>query len=209
MRDPIRSLAISLLLALAPLALGGQGPTSAPAVRGGTYASLGVGFGGAGYRDYYGSQSTTWGESYSGALGFFVSPHWRLGVEGAYYVNQGLSTSSNCCNGHSYSGTGTAAFYPSISTSLWLKAGVGYGQMSGTLNQVSPGGGSSTVAYDQRGFAGGLGIGYDLRLGAGSMILAPSFSFQSFWQGGGRMPFRATDGQGTFFTLGLALGYSR
>lgn len=205
MRDPIRPFAVASVLALATAALSAQ---EAPE-RAGNYASIGLGYGTAGYNNPGSGSSSDWGESYTGSLGFFAGLHWRLGVDASYYVNQGLGTFSSCCDTHSLAISGSAAFYPSVSKNLWLKADLGYGRMSGTIYLGNPGGGTGPVPYDQQGVAAGLGIGYDIRFGSGPMIAAPFLSYQSFWEGTARYPFRAVDGQGTFFALGVALGYSR
>jgi len=105
-------------------------------------------------------------------MGGTLSQHVVIGGEAlAWSHGQGSVTVSR----------GNATFdvlmYPSTSSGGFLKAGVGFADLS--VSQDVTGG---TVSADRGGAAATLGLGWDLRLGDGNLYLTPNFDvmFQGF-----------------------------
>jgi hypothetical protein len=157
------------LAAATPSLLGAQSTDTTNALRHGFYGSIGVGYGmtriGA---DLTGS--VEWenasGATYYAAAGFAPNPHLRLGAEWNYIeTNDAFS---------SYFGSGVSAttmffsvsvtYYPSLKNNFWMKADVGLANLSGARGSLSA---------SEEGLAGGIGVGYDWRIGQSNFVIIP------------------------------------
>ncbi len=126
-------------------------------------------------------------------LGGTVNPHLRLGGELSSWVNSYYDNSGKVVE--TVGGIfGIAQFYPMARAGLYLKAGAGLGRSALDYS------GGPTIS--DLGFAGVVGLGYDIRVGR-HLAITPTLDFQyhdySGAQGGG---YRERIG-----ALGVALTY--
>jgi hypothetical protein len=136
---------------------------SAAQERHGFWLNLGFGWGSLGCRGCDGRDGGVAGDL---ALGTTVGPHLQLGLGGnAWYKDYGDGVSLAL-------GTivdARAKYYPSRTGGLYLTGGVGVGRVHTRLD----GFGLIDGSYNKTGLGIVAGVGYDVRLGQGSLALTP------------------------------------
>jgi hypothetical protein len=97
--------------------------------------------------------------------------------------------------------TASLSFYPGARSNFWIRANAGLGRMK--INRPT-GNGSA------QGFAAGLGLGYDWRLGKTPFVAVPYASYLSLLDTGdfgGGFTGSATHGRAGLLEVGVALGF--
>jgi hypothetical protein len=133
--------------------------------------------------------------SYYAALGFRINPHWRVGAEWDYSSKQIATDFKATVMFYSAALT----LYPSATDNMWFKLNLGYlqGETSGTGNNGT-----------ENGFAGGVGAGYDWKLGEGKMVLIPFINyFTQFSSSSFSKDLAGEEGKASVFQLGVGIGY--
>lgn len=147
--------AMALVAALA-------GPAAAQE-RHGFWLNLGLGWGSLGCRGCDGRDGGIAGDL---GLGATVGPHLQLGLGGnAWYrdYDDGVSLALGTLV------DARAKYYPSRTGGLYLSGGIGVGQ----AHTMVDGFGVIDGTYDKTGVGIWAGLGYDVRLGQGSLALTP------------------------------------
>jgi hypothetical protein len=93
-------------------------------------------------------------------------------------------------------------FYPSLTNDFWIRANLGYGVESLSGDGESASGG---------GFAGGLGVGYDILLGKSrKFALVPYISYLDLFKSGdmdGAFAGEGIQAKVSVFQIGIGIGY--
>jgi hypothetical protein len=128
---------------------------------------------------------------------------WRLGVQFDWMkasdvfendIGPGLDATTTFY-------TAAATYYPSATSDFWLRANLGYGQVSFSGSGVSASAG---------GFAAGLGVGYDWLLGKGGFALTPYAEYMDLFSTGdfdGDFSGSGITGKNGIFQIGVGIGY--
>jgi len=204
-----------LMFALAPLAslapaLAAQNPSS-PAERSGFYGMLGAGYGDAMF-ETNSVYSNNGAGMYMLTLGYMLDPRWRLGVEMDYVISPDAgSYSFGCCNSTAAYYSASVAYYDDASSHLWFKGNLGYSTYNATyFTGNNPGGGAGMyLPYSNGGIAAGLGIGYDVRLGKGGVLMSPFLSYERQLSTTQLPGVSGASGRQSFLFAGLGVGYNR
>ena len=170
------ALVMSALLAIGTIGAQAAADKAAPMpdLRAGFYASGGVAYGSGPVDVTVNSASTSetqTGISFYLAAGIALSPHWRVGGEWDVLLVSGLFSDevSGPQNGTLNFLSAAVAYYPSLTKAFWVKGNLGWARLS-----VSS---AYSGASSESGFGGGIGAGYDYRLGHTEYVLIPFVNY--------------------------------
>ena len=129
----------------------------------------------------------------------------RLGLQVDYFVKNDFGGVPSLKSQVEFL-TAAIAFYPpseksSVMKDSWVKVNLGYGQ-----EELSVPGSSGTGG----GFAAGIAVGRDVRLGSGGFVIAPYIAFMDLFKTGdfgGDLSGSGTTAAVSMFQIGLTLGY--
>lgn len=182
------SVVIAFLCLALPGVVHGQEAQAAPEHRG-FWVGFGLG-GGSNFADF--AEGARGGVGGYVRLGGTISPKFLIGGEisgwgrdddGATFTESGM--------------TAVALFYPS-GRGLFLKGGAGFAGWATSAES-----GSTTSTTTAGGFAGTVGVGYDLRIGS-NLYLTPNLDFMYHTMESESSVFAGiSSGQVLMFTLGL------
>lgn len=185
--------------ALVALVAGTAGAQTAG--RAGFYGSAGIGYGSASNSiDADGSTSASQsGLTITAGLGTGLGKQWRLGVQFDYLKGSTTKYGGSTDVTTTFY-TAALAYYPSMTMPIWIRANLGYGNLSGT---------NSGQSASEGGFAGGLGVGYDWMPGKSDLAVIPFIAWQTqFSKGtfGGAFSGTGAKGSGSIFQIGASIG---
>jgi len=190
MRHPLaRLLVLPLILALPGATAAAQDDARPPVEHRGFWIGFGLG-GGLNFADF--AEGSRAGVGGYVRLGGTINPKILLGGEASGWGRD--------ISGGTFSESGATAvvqFYPA-GPGVFLKAGAGFAGWA-----VSTSSGSTTTTTTAGGFAGTLGVGYDLRIGT-NLFLTPNLDFLYHSLESDNTAFaNISSGAVLLFTLGL------
>lgn len=181
-------------------------PAALPDLRTGFYAGAGAAWGSAPVSATVSSEplsDTQQGFSFYVAAGTGLNAHWRAGAEWDLVIVTDLfsgSTASSQDGSISFF-SAAIAYYPSLTSNFWVKGNLGWAKLS--VSSFASG------ATSETGLAGGLGVGYDWRLGRSEYVLVPFANYFTQFSASGLNGFLQNDGSAkvSLFQVGVGLGY--
>lgn len=202
------ALGMSALLAIGTIGAQAAADKAAPMpdLRAGFYASGGVAYGSGPVDVTVNSMpasETPTGISFYLAAGTALSPHWRVGGEWDVLLVSGLFSDELA---GPQSGTlgflsAAVAYYPSLTKAFWVKGNLGWARLG-----VSS---SASGASSESGVGGGIGAGYDYRLGHSEYVLIPFVNYFTQFSHADLNGYLQGQGTGkiSLFQVGVGLGY--
>jgi hypothetical protein len=188
-RDVLTVASVLLLVHLPAAAVAAQETERPPVQHRGFWISFGAG-GGANFADF--AEDNTLGGAGYVRLGGTITQNVLLGGEAGGWTRD--------IGGGTFSESGATAavlFYPA-GPGVFLKAGAGFAGWAWRTTA-----GSTTTTTTAAGFAGTVGVGYDVRLGT-NLFLTPNLDFQYHTNESDNAVFaNVSSGTVLLFTLGL------
>jgi hypothetical protein len=192
----------------ASLALHAQAAdTSRPSdLRKGPYGSIGPAYASAPTKATVNGSSisdTQTGISIYLGAGVALNPHFRVGGEWNHVFVSDLFSAEvgDGQNGSIDFLSAAVTYYPSLTNEFWVKGNLGWSKLQVT--------GSFTGASTESGFAGGIGAGYDFRLGHSNYVLVPFVNYFTQFSASGLNGYLQNQGNGkvSMFQIGVGFGY--
>lgn len=175
-------------------------------MRKGPYGSAGAAYGSAPVSatilgDPY--SDTQVGFSFYLAAGVAVNPHLRVGGEFDRTPVTDLFSPPvvKGQNGGINFFSVAVAYYPSLTNNLWFKANLGWAKLQTNS--------SNSGASSESGLAGGIGAGYDLRLGESEYVVIPFANYFTQFSASNLDGFLQGEGNAkvSLFQIGVGIGY--